>query len=213
MNNIERTAVLTQLGRALAPLLSVVTFGNVAWKFVEPTEDNDSVYLQNDEGARIYLQLTSSVGFDKNDRVEVSGFLGIGKNGSYVEVRDKSYNRVTVNSITVALSRGAGQIAREIGLRFIPDYLYVFALAQEQARCDAEYEATITAGLQRLAKAAGTEVPTTDKWQREVRSSFTLSIGEVYGDASANLDSASLKLNCLTYKQAEHILSYLKGGK
>src|ERR1700722_2186492 len=157
----------------------------IVWTAAPYREDTWQVYLENRENkARIYLTLTGR-SYENPDRVEVSGWLHIGKDGSYVEVRDKSYNRVTVDAITVALARGPEAIAKEIARRFLPEYLLVFALAQEIVRKDAKYAALITAGLQRLAKAAGTELPTKDKWQREVRSAFTFSIGKVYGCASA----------------------------
>ena len=76
---------------------------------------------------------------------------------------------------------------------------------------DKSYDTQVTANLQRLAKVSGTVLTTdTDKYRREERTSFTLSIGEVYGTVQASNNTAQLELRCLTVAQAEHILQYLK---
>jgi hypothetical protein len=75
------------------------------------------------------------------------------------------------------------------------------------------YDFEVSANLRHLAKAAGTVVPVDKYPSRDVVSSVSISIGEIYGTLTASDKSAQLELRCLTIKQAEDILSYLKGGK
>ena len=102
-------------------------------------------------------------------------------------------------------------IAKDIAKRFLPEYLRVFALAQAKVQADADYEAKITANLQRLAKVAGETLSTEPL--RDIRTSFTWRHGNHYDTVTASADSCSLKLDTLTVVQAEYIIRYLKTGK
>jgi hypothetical protein len=215
MTSAERTIALSALALPIAAELC--TLGH-AWEYVPPTEDSYSVYLRNGDGARIYLQLTSSKGYDKDDRVLVTGYQHIGKNGQYVEVYDRGadgtgWNRVTVPSITIALSRGPVAIAKDIAKRFLPEYLRVFALAQAKVAADNSYEAKITTNLQRLAAVAGVTLPTEQRHYNEVNKSFTFHLGNSYHEVKVSDKDVDLKLQDLSFEQAEHIIKYLKGTK
>jgi hypothetical protein len=158
---------------------------------------------------KVHLGLSSSKGYELWDRVEVSGYLNIGKNNAYVTLYE-GCNRVTVPSISVARARGAVAIAKAITSRFLPEYTRIYNLAIAKVAVDNQYDVEVTANLQRLAKVSGTPLGKDDPRDREVSTSFSLSIGEVYGTVTASTKTAQLELRCLTVPQAEHILRYLK---
>ena len=207
MTTIERSEAL----RAIA--FSVALELGHPWMYTEQPAEEASwqEYIRStDTGMRIYFGLSSSTGYDKNDRVEVSGLLNIGKDGQHVTLYEGS-QRVSVPSITVARDRGDVAIAKAIKSRFLPEYTRIYGLALAKVAADKSYDTQVTANLQRLAKVSGTVLTTdTDKYRREERTSFTLSIGEVYGTVQASNNTAQLELRCLTVAQAEHILQYLK---
>src|SRR5208337_5009244 len=162
MTSTERAKFLTFLGTALAPALSALN-PQRPWTFVEPTEDTYTVYLRNAGKARIYLQLESSKGYDLNDRVLVTGHMHIGKNGSYVEVYDRGadgtgWNRVSAPRITASLKKNPEAIAKDIAKRFLPEYLRVFAMAEDKLAKEEAYECRIVTNLERLAEVAGVPV-------------------------------------------------------
>jgi len=217
MTSAERTTELSGLGRQIALELRH-TPATYPWVFVEPIEDTYSVYLSNPENkARIYLQFD---GYEKPSRLSISGYLQIGKNGQYVEVYEKGadgtgWNRATPPSITVAISRGCAAIAKDIAKRFLPEYLRVFSLAQAKVQADADYDAKITANLQRLAKVADVKLLQAEETFRgETRKSFHFKVGDSrYYDVTTSANDCSLKLDTLSFEQAEHIIRYLKGIK
>jgi hypothetical protein len=214
MTSKERTIALS--GYALQIAFELHAKHGQAWEFVKPTEDVYSVYLRNAQGARIYLQFESSKGYDLNDRVLVTGHMHLGKNGSYVEVYDRGadgtgWNRVSAPSITVALSRGCQAIAKDIAKRFLPEYLRVFAMALDKVQADADYDAQITANLQRLAKVAGVAVSTEQQCYGEVNKSFHFSVRQRYYDVTASAKDCSMKMSSLTIEQCEFIIKYLRG--
>ena len=219
MTSTERAKFLTFLGTALAPALSALN-PQRPWTFVEPTEDTYTVYLRNAGKARIYLQLESSKGYDLNDRILVTGHMHIGKNGSYVEVYEDRrgengtrWERVSAPRITVAVSKNPEAIAKDIAKRFLPEYLRVFALAEDKLAKDAAYECRIVTNLERLAECAGVPVAP-QNYRGEVNNQFTMRIGErQYHSVSVTDHDADLKLDSLTFEQAEHIIKYLKQGK
>ena len=218
MTSAERTIALSGLARQIATELNKINPLR-PWTFAEPTEDVYSVYLRNAGQARIYLQFDSSKGYNMNDRVLVTGHMHIGKNGQYVEVYDRradgmGWNKVSAPRITSALSRGCAAIAKDISKRFLPEYLRVLALAEAKVQADADYDASITANLQRLAKVAGVNVPTGQQRYGEVNKSFHFRVGESrYYTVTASAKDCSLKLDTLSLEQAEFIIRYLKSGK
>jgi hypothetical protein len=219
MTSAERTAALYSLGLAIAAELRILEPLR-PWTAVEPTEDVYSVYLQNGNGARIYLHFDSSKGYDLNDRVLVTGHMHLGKNGSYVEVYDRGadgtgWNKVSTPRITIGLSKNPEAIAKDIAKRFLPEYLRVFALAQAKVQADADYEAKITANLQRLAAVANVPRPSKETaLYGKVNNQFSFRVGENrYYTVTASAKDCSLKLDTLSFEQAEVIIRYLKSGK
>lgn len=208
MTSAERTIALSALARQIAVELNKLPHGNTVWAHIEPTEDTYSVYLRNGTDARIYLSFDS---YNEPTRLSISGYLHIGKKGSYVEVYERGedgtgwYKVSPAPSISVAIARGCAAIAKDIAKRFLPEYLRVFALAQTKVQSDADYEATIAANLQRLANVAKVTV-------REAgQKSFSFSTGESqYHTVAVSANDADLKLDSLTFEQAEHIIRYLR---
>ena len=207
MNSIERSEALRTIAFCVAEELGH------PWAYVEPRaeESNWSEFISNLEtGMKIYFSLHASKGYEVLDRVEVSGSLNIGKNGQFVSVYEGG-QRLTAGSISVARDRGVVAIAKAIRSRFLPEYTRVYGLAVMKIAADSAYDYQVTANLQRLAKASDTVIPADkDNYRSEARSSFHLSMGEVYGTAQASNDTAQLELRCLTIPQAEYILRYLK---
>ena len=213
MTSAERTIVLSELARQIAFELNLITPLR-PWTFVEPTEDVYSVHLRNAGKARIYIQFD---GFNEPKRLTVSGYQHIGKNNSYVEVYDRGadgtgWTKASVPSITVAISRGPEAIAKDIAKRFLPEYLRVFALVEEKVAADSAYEAKIAANLQRLADVAGVHFHSEDglNYRGEQRKSFSWKVGTAYHEVKVNDHEADLKLNDLTFEQAEKIITLLK---
>jgi hypothetical protein len=209
MTSIERSEALRAIAFCVAQELGK------PWTYTEqPAEEAGwQEYIRSaDTGMRIYFSLQSSVGYEKHDRVEISGSLNIGKGGEHVTLYEGS-SRLNPPSITVARTRGAEAIAKAIKSRFLPEYTRIFGLAVQQVAANRIYDTQVTANLQRLAKASGNVVSTKENEHcREVRTSFTLSIGEVYGTAHASTSTAQLELRCLTMTEAEHILTYLRSA-
>jgi hypothetical protein len=215
MTSAERTIALSELARQIAFELNQITPLR-PWTFVLPTEDVYSVHLRNAGKARIYIQFDQ---YENPKRLSVSGYQHIGKNGQFVEVYENvkrndytHWERVTVPSITVAISRGPEAIAKDIAKRFLPEYLRIFALAEEKVATDAAYEAKIETNLQRLAAMAGVNFHSEDglNYRGEQRKSFSWKVGTAYHEVKVNDHDADLKLNDLTFEQAEKIITLLK---
>lgn len=211
MTSAERTTSLVALGKQIATELRKLEPLR-PWTLVEPTEDTYTVYLRNAGKARIYIQFDGYG--DKLQRLIVSGYQNIGKNGAYVEVYNRGedgtgWNRVTEPSITVAVSRGCAAIARDITKRFLPEYLRVFALVEEKVAADAVYEATIAKNRNRLAAHCGVALHADDNGKR---TDFSWHHNG-YHTVKVSKDNCDLDLNDLTFEQAEHIIWFLKHGK
>lgn len=211
MTSAERTIALSGLARQIATELRKLNPLR-PWTFVEPTENTYSVYLRNAGKARIYLQFD---GYNEPTRLSISGILNIGKNNQYVEVYERGadgtgWNRVNAPSITVAIARGPEAIAKDIAKRFLPEYLRVFQLAVDKVQADTDYDAAITANLQRLASVAGEKLPSEQNYRGEVNKNFTLHIGNNYYTVTASAKDCSLKLDNLTIEQATYIIKYLR---
>ena len=98
-----------------------------------------------------------------------------------------------------------------IARRFLPEYLRIFALAEDKVAKDAAYEAKIAANLQRLAKATGTHVSTeAPNGRGEVRKNFTWKLRDNYHTVTASAKDCSLTLDNLTLEQAEKVIAILK---
>ncbi len=207
MTSAERTATLTQLGKRVATVLNLAHF--LGWEFVEPTEDTYQVYMLNRyTGARVYLGLSASKGYEVLDRVNVTGWFHVGKNGSFVEVRD---NNVRVYpEISIALSRGAEAIAKDIAKRFLPQYLPAFERACEIALNERRYEQRITDTLASVAITAGIPVPKPGQYNTELRREAHGSIGNVGISIYAYEEAVDLKLGDLTLVQAQAVIGYIK---
>jgi hypothetical protein len=213
MTTIERSEALRAIAFGVA-----LELGH-PWTYTEQDAEHCAAreFIQNkDTGMKVFFGLSSSKGYELCDRVEVSGHLNIGKNNAYVTLYEGS-SRVAVPSISVARARGAVAIAKAITSRFLPEYTRIYNLALAKVSADNDYDTQVTTNLQRLAKASGTVISDSDSrcggFRNEVRTSYSLSIGEVYGTVTASTDTAELGLRCLTMEQAEHILQYLKGNK
>lgn len=219
MTSTERTQLLSHYGRNIAEALRAIA-PLKPWTFVEPTEDTYSVYLRNAGKARIYLQF-DGYGHEKPTRLSISGHLNIGKNNQYVEVYEMGadgtgWYKASVPSITVTCAKNPEAIAKDIMRRFLPEYVRVLALAEDKLAKDTAYEAKIAANLLRLADVAGVEINSTEhlNGRGEVRKDFTLCIGESqYHKVNVTDHDADLKLDSLTFEQAEYIIRYLKGTK
>ena len=176
------------------------------------------MYLRNAGKARICLQFDD---YSEPTRLSISGYLNIGKNQQHVDVYERGadgtgWNRASVPSITVSLSRGPEAIAKDIVRRCLPEYLRILALAEDKLAKDAEYENKIAANLQRLAEAAGVKITRESNDGRgEIRKAFHFRVGEsrYYDVAAASADDCSLNLPTLSFAQAERIIHYLKGGE
>jgi hypothetical protein len=229
MDSKERNVILRALANQLGNILSSTSKpwkGDVGtWSFTPPEDEatNWMVHIDRADGAKLYLQLHSSKGYDLCDRLHVQGSLNIGRNREYVQVYERGpsgtgWDRCINPDITVALSRGAEAIAKEITRRLLPEYLRIYALAVAKLQDDNAYDTKVDNNLRILAKAIGTVLPAkkqdpNNSYVEKQRTSFTFNHGEVYGDITASNKTAELKLRCLTINQAEHILAYIKGGK
>jgi hypothetical protein len=88
----------------------------------------------------------------------------------------------------------------------------VLALAEDKVQADADYDATITANLQRLAKVAGVTVSSAEPLRyNEVNKSFTFRVRTNYYTVTASAKDCSLKLDTLSIEQAAYIIKYLRG--
>lgn len=210
MTSSERLSILSKLGIEISQALNAKYTKHRPWTLNVPSLEGYSVCLRNAGNGRIWLQMTSSKGYDLNDRLHISGDLNIGKNRSYVEVRDANYQRITPGEITVAVARGPEVIAREIATRFLPHYLDVLEKANDKVKAEADYEAKLTANLQRLAKVAGVSVGTVN-YRNEVNREFTLKSSGHYHTVKTNETDVDMSLDSLTFDQAEYIIRYLKG--
>ena len=91
-------------------------------------------------------------------------------------------------------------------------------MAQAKVQADADYDAKITANLQRLAKVADVNLLQAKEaegtFRGETRKSFHFKVGDSrYCDVTTSANDCSLKLDTLSVEQAEHIIRYLKGIK
>jgi hypothetical protein len=117
----ERTAQLNALGSAIAIALTNLQSPLASrWEYVTSKETTYATYCENADGARIYFQHAQR----DEGRLHISGWFHIGKN--------TQYNRLSAGEITVAISKGTENIAKEILRRFLPHYLEVFASAQQR---------------------------------------------------------------------------------
>jgi hypothetical protein len=212
MTSKEITTHLTWLGKRLADILTTTHTHPLApsWEFVAPAEDDSrNVYLlQRGTGARIYLQLSCTRGHEVYDRVEVSGWFHIGKNGSFVEVRD-NLGRI-YPTISASLARNPEAIAKDIAKRFLPAYLAAFERALAIVEDEYVYEARIRNVLRRTAHAAGFNVPKAGENDREIRKSVAGRIQGIEVDIYASQDTVKLVLDDLHVTQAEAIIGYIK---
>jgi hypothetical protein len=218
MTTQECTAALNTLAEAVTQELEVLRTEPIAgavWTFT-PDKDAWTVHIDRADGAKLYLSLESSKGYELKDRVSISGSLNIGRNGAFVTVYEGG-QRLSPGSITVALSRGPEAIAKEITRRLLPEYLRVYALAMAKLQADNAYDFEVSANLHLLAKAVGTVVPSdknpNNSYVEAQRESISFHRGEAYGTIRVSNKTAQLELRSLTLTQAVHILSYIKGGK
>jgi len=207
MNSKERTQKLSALAREIAVALNRLVPLR-PWTFVEPSEDTYSVYLRNAGKARIYFQFDDWA-HDEPKRLSVSGYMHIGKNNSHVEVYEKG-ERLTAPRITVGTARGAEAIAKDITRRFLPEYLRIFALAEEKVAKEIAYENAQAALLSECLRVCG-----------KVRAShgYAQGKGTAYLDPenyrknvefSCNDKTIDAKFDDLTLEQVKHIIEYLK---
>lgn len=204
MDSTERTQRLSALGRQIAIELRKLE-GLRPWTFVEPTENTYSVYLRNAGDARIYIEFD---GYNEPKRLTISGWLHIGKNRSYVDVYENG-ERVFVPSITVALSRGCEVIAKEIARRFLPEYLRIFALAQQKVAKEIAHDTKLTQNLERMARVVGVKALNVSTSTGRVNTTLNFRTGESqYHHLSVSDDAVQLALD-VTLEQAETILRFL----
>lgn len=181
----------------------VAIFLGPAWKF--EAQDENSVWqrIQGPGEAKLWLQLVE-YGCDKG-RVTVSGSLNIGKNGQYWTTYE-NHNRVHPPVISVAESRGAEVIAKEIKRRLLPEYLRILALAVSQRDSQIAYENKRRNTLVELAKIVHARVPDGD----DVGSTSFYRNDAAYGKIQAHGDNTvSLDLHNCTLEQAQHILKFI----
>lgn len=212
MNSQERLSALSKIVIEISQALNAEYTRLRPWTFVTPDPDSYGVCLRDAGNGRIWFQFVSSTGYDKNDRLHISGDLNIGKNRSYVEVRDENYNRISAGEITVAVNRGAKVIAREIAGRLLPHYLDVLQKANEKLQKDADYEAKIKANIRRIATALEFSTVAEYDHRGELNRSLTLKTHGHYHTVKVNSDDVDMALGSLTFEQAEHIIAYLKKG-
>lgn len=210
MDSKERTAKLNLFGSAITSELNQLRSPlTSSWSYVTPTEDTYSTYCVNAVGARIYFSFTSYG--DEPKRLSISGWLHIGKGKQYVQVYDEQHNKLSTGEITVALERGATNIAKDILRRFLPHYLEVYALAQHKVATDAAYEGNIVANLAALSQLAGWIAPRQEQY-REVQRQNSGRVNGRYVTITASARSAdqAITIDDLTLLQVAHILAYLK---
>jgi hypothetical protein len=198
----EKQAALAALETLRTDLARILNFKYVTFPAAEEREG----YLVTPEGARVYV---SYEGYNQYERVSVSGYLNIGKNNQYVEAYDPANNnqRVSLESISVAVKRGAEVIAKEITRRFLPQYLRIFALAQARVRRDVEYQSNVRRNLVTL-------LPLIGKTEKDLREDYSeisyYTEGRGYGTIRSHEDSVTLTLNSVSVEKAKQILAILE---
>lgn len=201
--NLFGNAITTELNQLRNPLTS-------SWSYVYPSEDTYSTYCVNADGARIYF---SFPGYgDEPKRLSISGWLHIGKGKQYVQMYDEQNNKLSTGEITVALERGATNIAKDILRRFLPHYLEVFALAQHKVATDAAYENRVESNLEAMFNMAGWIMPYRSEHSTQLRreNSGRINGYTVKATASATANEQQLDIDGLTLAQAAHIISLLQ---
>jgi hypothetical protein len=209
MTSAEKREATISLAAAIAKELGA------PWTYTRPTDPDTYVYIVGENGARIYVALSGS--YDNPDRVEISGYLNIGRNRQYVNVYEKSasggWDRASVPSISVALKRGPEAITKEIQRRFLPEYLRIFALALAQLQKDNERDTRVLDNLKRLGKIVNAHVKEDRDnghgYIEEQRTSVSIGYINVYGTITVSSDTATLELRSLTIEQAERVLKAL----
>lgn len=213
MTSKEITTHLTWLGKRLADILTTVHTHPLApsWEFVAATDDSGYVYLlQRKTGARIYLHLFCSKGYTIHDRIQITGWFNIGKNRSFVEVRD---NNVRIYpEISVSIAKNPEAIAKDIAKRFLPEYLSAFERALAIVAAENAYAHSVAVNLLALSAVAGFILPRHEETRSEVQRENSGSVNGYYVKITANArhDEQELNIDRLTVEQAAYILKYLK---
>jgi hypothetical protein len=183
------------------------------WKVKTVREDQldyPSRWIVNADypGAELTVRI-GSYGAERG-RVCVHGSLHVGRNNSYETVYENG-QKVDAPSITVAMDRGAGVIAREIARRMLPEYLRILALAVAQAEKHNAKADARTATMRQLAKLTGGKMPDVTR-----EDSGRVWLGGSRHDqvtVSYGGDSVTFERLSVTVEQAEHIIRYLNGIK
>lgn len=208
MNNQEKIDLVKQI----AFFLNAGEHSEV-W-VIRLVEDYPGVYLhkKNDPMFELYFRADD---YGIKGRIEVHGnfHIGRGTGNSFVDVREylPGDGRTTLPSITVAISRGAEAIAKEIKRRFLPEYTDLYNKAVAKRDSQIAYEDKVFQNLSRLAAIVSKPITENATHSSERRTSFDYYRNNgPYADVSCSADTATLKIHNLSIDMAESILRMIE---
>lgn len=172
----------------------------------EHTEDTHAV-IRNAEGAEVTI---SGNGWTRDGRLTISaGRWPKSKKGDEFAPSRHGNSGDEAPSITVAETRSAKEIAREVERRFLPDYLPLYAkMVERRDLTDVRQDSTKTAS-EKLAKIVGGKVQGSDRGDGEVQ---WFHDDDTYGDAKSHDGGQdwTLSIHGLSYEKLAQILKIVK---
>jgi len=169
------------------------------WSAEDPGDDYPGAYLNGPDQARLYLRGI----WNDATRVQVAGGY------------PQNHQRPAAHSITVALSRGAAAIAREITRRLLPDYLATLkgVIAENHRDQQAAERRAHNAGeLAKLLPGAKVDHdPSTASYKTSIRW-YDRDNGRGYGDLHLSYDGqgvSELEIRSISVETAERVLRAL----
>lgn len=204
---------LIELTKKIAFYLNVGEQTEV-WRFQKPRTDegleypSQTIEKTSDLDCQIHIRI-ETYGASKG-RVEVSGNFHIAKNefgnSQFEDVREYGINgHSALPSISVAGTRGAEAIAKEIKRRFLPEYLPLLIKAQAKRDDRLNYYAKVRKNLTELGAIVGADMTRLKLESCDLR---TYSNSRAYVDIHSNDTGVTdLKITNLTFEQAKRVLA------
>lgn len=181
MRNIK---ALREVGRQIG--IALGTF----WSLDEDDDSTYCVYIRGQEGATIVIRPTGYK-YDPNGRLVISGRYP--HCPTWFDYDDKH--------ITVAATKDALTITKDIRRRFLPQYLRVYGEVLERKREYEERELLRQQHLQELARVLGTEA----------RNNRVYIPGDIYGSCEARSDTVDFNISGVPFETALKIAALLVG--